>query len=137
MKFATGSYRAQEISCNMQAAADMPRLSQTSLQMNFGLGCLRVMNEIIRRKVHHLALSHTDMKPALRILHRSLCTRSCKDPMAPCLLCGEAQARLSHLARCHCIMHLFETFFKHYKTTPYFIYQGLNNDNAPLKEWVI
>ena len=90
---------------------------------------------LVRQRIHHPALSPKDKKPSLRILHRSLYTRTWKDPRATCRLCGEAYDRLSHLGTCPHIKYIFKMLFDDYEITPKFIYLGLTKDNAPLKGW--
>ena len=90
---------------------------------------------LVRHRIHHPAVSPKDKKPALRILHRSLYTRTWKSPHATCRLCGEARDRLSHLADCPCIKHIFGMLFEDHEITPKFVYLGLTKDNTPLKGW--
>lgn len=69
----------------------------------------------------------------MRIPHRSLCTRTWKDPQALCRLCGEGQDSLSHLAECPYVATIFTESFKNYEITPNLVYLGLKRDNALLK----
>ena len=85
---------------------------------------------LIYQRLYHPALTSRDRKNNLRILNRSLSTRSWTDKSACCRLCGGGRDRLSHLCECPVIQLVFSVFES--PPSPAMIYLGLRKDLTPL-----
>lgn len=111
----------------MPHAPSNPRLSRPVLDKDEE-GLFRHM---VRKDIYHPALSPKDKTGALRILHRTLCTRSRTDSQVKCCLCSKGQARPSHPPKCPCITQLSLLLLKYKQTTPKLVYLGLKKDKRP------
>ena len=85
---------------------------------------------LVYQRLYHPALTSRDRKNNMRILNRSLSTRSWSDKSACCRLCGGGRDRLSHLSECPVMLKLFSCFES--PPSPAMIYLGLRKDLSPL-----
>ena len=85
---------------------------------------------LVWQRLHHPCLTNPDRKNNLRIINRSLYTRTWANPNATCRLCGRGHDRLSHLSECPVVQSLFTPFED--PPSPQLIYLGLYRNLAPV-----
>ena len=107
----------------------IPPTCRTAWEKFLGLGELPF--HLIWQQLAHPLLTNRDRKNRLRIVNRSLRTRSWATKGAPCRLrCGCGEDRLSHLHACPEIQSLFSCIED--PPSPQLIYLGLQRDLRPL-----
>ena len=101
---------------------------RSTWESKLGLGELPF--HLVWQRLQHPCLTNPDRKNNLRIINRSLYTRSWANPSAACRLCGNGHDRLSHLSECPTIQSLFSIFED--PPSPQMIYLGLYRNLTPV-----